>query len=144
MRRVSIVGGSGYAGGEFTRILLDHPNVKIQQVTSERFAGQPVTRLHPNLRGKTRLTFSKVGEIEACDILFVCLPNTVSMTYMKEFRKKAAKIIDLGADFRLRSQKEFESWYGVPHREPKLLPKFVYGLPELHRDQIRSASYISC
>ncbi|RJR28408.1 N-acetyl-gamma-glutamyl-phosphate reductase [Candidatus Microgenomates bacterium] len=141
---VSIVGGSGYAGGELLRILLDHPHVTIQQVTSERFAGQPVTRVHPNLRSRTQIMFSKVADLTKCDLLFVSLPNKVSMTKMGELMKLADKIIDLGADFRLRDQKSFESWYGVEHENPILLNKFVYGIAELHRDDLKKASFVAC
>ncbi len=144
MVNVSIIGSSGYAGGELLRILLNHSKVVIQQVTSEKYVGQPVVRLHPNLRKRTTLTFSSINDLKPCDVLFVGLPNTVSMSYMDKLTKVAHKIIDLGADFRLHDQKVFESWYQTPHLLPKLLPKFIYGIAELHRDEIKKASYVAC
>lgn len=143
MINVSIVGGSGYAGGELLRILIGHPEVNINQVTSQRYAGQPVTLVHPNLRSKTKLSFCKLEDLEKCDLLFVCLPNKVSMNYMKDLQKLAQKIIDLGADFRLNDETAFNHWYGE-HSQPELLEKFTYGITELHREDLKSASYIAC
>lgn len=144
MITVSIVGGSGYAGGELLRILLDHPEVSISQVTSEKFASFSVVRLHPNLRGKTNLVFNKLSELKKCDLLFVALPNTVSMGYMDQFMHLAPKIIDLGADYRLRDKELFESWYKLPHKNPHYLEKFVYGIVELHRNEIKKANFVAC
>src|SRR5260370_19591937 len=101
MITISILGASGYAGGELLRILLSHPDVPINQVTSSKFAGQPVSLVHPNLRKTTDLTFCTPDELEPCDLLFVALPNGASMNLLPALQKKAKKIIDLGADFRL-------------------------------------------
>ena len=76
---VAIAGGSGYGGGELVRLLLDHPNVEIAQVTSERFAGKLVSKVHPNLRGATNLKFCKLGELATCDLLFLSLPHGHAM-----------------------------------------------------------------
>lgn len=143
MVKLSIVGGSGYAGGELLRILLSHSKVNIKQVTSRRFAGQPVSLIHPNLRGKTNLLFSNINELKSCDLLFVALPNGRSMKLMAGLMKLASKIIDLGADFRLNSVQEWIRWYKSDHQTPKLIKKFVYGLPELHRSQIKKSDYIA-
>lgn len=140
---VTIIGGSGYAGGELIRILLQHPAVEIRQVTSRQFANQPITVAHPNLRGQTKLTFSNLDNIEPVDILFIALPNGKSMEIIPGLEEKAGIIIDLGADYRLRSQESFESWYR-PHTYPKLLGSFVYGLAELHREELKTANYIAC
>ena len=137
MLKVSIIGGSGYAGAELLRILLSHPKVKIKQATSQRFAGQPVSLIHPNLRNQTDLLFSDLKEVKPCDLLFVALPNGKSMGLMKKFIKLAPKIIDLGADFRLNSAAEWKKWYQTDHQEPELLDKFIYGLPEIHRKKIK-------
>ena len=141
---VSIIGGSGYAGGELLRLLLFHPNVKVSQVTSRQFAGQPVTRAHPNLRKITALIFCKQNELIACDLLFLALPNGISMGYFKELKNKAAKIIDLGADFRLKNKDTFASWYKKQHTMPDLLPEFTYGIAELHRNELKNAKYVAC
>lgn len=140
--KISIVGGSGYGGGELLRILLTHPKVKIQQVTSKSFVGEPVALLHPNLRGMTDLEFCSINDLKKCDLLFIALPNGISMGFMNHFRSIAAKIIDLGADFRL-DRKNWEKWYGKPHTAPKLISKFVYGIPEIYRDEIAKANLVA-
>ncbi len=75
----SIIGASGYTGGELLRLLLAHPNVSVQQVTSERNAGAYVHFTHPNLRGRTRLQFAIAADVEPCDLLFLCLPHGGAM-----------------------------------------------------------------
>jgi len=140
---VSIVGGSGYAGGELLRILLLHPRVRVRQVTSNRYAGLPVTRLHPNLRSLTTLSFVRAEEVEPCDVLFLGLPNGQSMHSMGRWMEKAEKIIDLGADFRLRDPAAWPAWYGSEHARPDLLPLFVYGIPEIAGDEIKAAKYVA-
>ncbi len=144
MITVSILGGSGYAGGELLRILLSHPNVTLKQVTSRQFAGRPVSAAHPNLRKVTKLMFIHPEKLEECDVLFVGLPNGASMDLMPGLMKKAKKIIDLGADFRLHDQANFEDWYKQKHTQPSLINKFVYGIAELHRSEIAKSDYVSC
>lgn len=144
MITASIYGASGYAGGEILRILLGHPKIKIQQVTSRQFVNQPVTMVHPNLRKRTDLIFSHPDELKKCDVLFVALPNCESMKLMPKLKTIAKKIIDLGADYRIHSQENFEHWYHQKHENSEMLSKFVYGIAELHRDEIKKASYVSC
>lgn len=144
MIQVSIVGGSGYAGGELLRILIHHPKVKIKQVVSRKFANQPISIVHPNLRKITHLLFSPPEKLQSCDLLFVALPNKISMTLMNQYLKIAKKIIDLGADFRLHDQKLFEKWYQQKHSCPALLKHFTYGLVEIHREEIKKANYVAC
>ncbi len=141
--QVSIVGGSGYTGGELLRLLLFHPAVRIKQVTSERFAGKPVSRVHPNLRSVTRLKFCSVEELDPCDVLFLCLPHGQAMHRLPYFRQRAERIIDLSGDFRLRDPEAYPVWYGTPHPHPEWLSQFVYGIPEIHREAMRGARYIS-
>ncbi len=143
MINVSIIGASGYAGGELLRILLQHPQIRVKQATSERFAGMPVTVVHPNLRGLTDLKFTNEEQTESCDLLFVGLPNGESMNRINKYMKLTSKIIDLGADFRLRSPQDWQTWYGSNHTRPDLMDKFVYGVPEIYRKQIKSASYVA-
>jgi N-acetyl-gamma-glutamyl-phosphate/LysW-gamma-L-alpha-aminoadipyl-6-phosphate reductase len=141
--RVSIIGGSGYAGGELLRLLLLHPKVHVQQVTSNRHAGQSLALLHPNLRGLTSLSFIRKEEVTDCDLLYLALPNGESMKSMSEWMNRAERIIDLGADFRLRSPESWAAWYGTEHASPQLIPRFVYGVPEINADAIRDARYIA-
>ncbi len=140
---ISIAGGGGYAGGELVRLLLDHPQVTVQQVTSESNAGKFVKVVHPNLRKKTNLTFTSMSNLKKCDILFLCLPHGMAMKNIELLRKLAPKLIDLSGDFRLRNPKDYDMWYGHPHSNPRLLKEFVYGIPELHREEIKKANYVS-
>jgi len=141
--KVSIVGASGYGGGELLRLLLQHPQVEIHQCTSERFVGKPVTRLHPNLRKRTNLKFCSIQDLEGVDLLFTALPHTRCMQKFTEFSSLAARIVDLSADFRLKQAAAYRKWYGVDHCQPDKLADFVYGNVELHRAEMKQAKYIS-
>lgn len=140
---VSIVGASGYVGGELLRLLLDHPHVDVKQVTSERNAGSFVHFTHPNLRGRTKLQFVSAGDLDACDLLFLGLPHGGAMERIESFAGLAERIVDLSADFRLRNPADYVRWYGKAHANPAWLEKFVYGLPELHRADLSEAHYVS-
>jgi N-acetyl-gamma-glutamyl-phosphate/LysW-gamma-L-alpha-aminoadipyl-6-phosphate reductase len=142
-QRVSIVGGSGYTGGELARLLLHHPHVELTQVTSNSHAGRYLHSAHPNLRKISTLRFSHTDELTACDILFLCLPHGMTAVEIERYRSIAPRIIDLSADFRLRSSALYEEWYGVPHGTPNLLKEAVYGLPELHREELPGATLVS-
>jgi N-acetyl-gamma-glutamyl-phosphate/LysW-gamma-L-alpha-aminoadipyl-6-phosphate reductase len=141
--RVSIVGASGYGGGELLRLLLQHPRVEVVQCTSERFVGKPVTRQHPNLRKRTSLKFCSVQDLEKTDLLFTALPHTRCMQKIEQFGALAERIIDLSADFRLKDAAAYRRWYGVEHTQPQKLSEFVYGNVELHREEMKQARYIS-
>ncbi len=143
MTRVSIVGGSGYGGGELLRILLDHPNTEVAQVTSRSHLGEYVYQTHPNLRKRTQLKFSDPAALEPVDLLFLALPHGQAQHNIEEYVSIAPRIVDLSADFRLRSAELYQEWYGEPHAAPQWLSKFVYGLPELHRAELATASYVS-
>jgi len=140
---VSIVGASGYVGGELLRLLLDHPNVVVNQVTSERNAGSFVHFTHPNLRGRTKLQFVNAADLAPCDLLFLCLPHGSAMEHIEQYAALAERIVDLSADFRLRDADDYIRWYGKPHANLEWQRKFVYGLPELHRDALQNATYVS-
>ena len=143
MLKVSIVGASGYTGGDLLRILLFHPEVEIQQVTSERYAGKLASSLHPNLRKICKLKFVPIDELEPCDVLFLGLPHGHMMNRLAEFEALSDTLIDLSADFRIHDPQEFETWYGKPHSCPERMKDFVYGIPELHRAELKSAKRIS-
>lgn len=140
---ISIAGGSGYTGGELVRILLFHPNVNIRQITSERHVGTFVHRVHPNLRNVSKIKFCHVDDLEPCDVLFLCLPHGQSMNTIDRFREIAPRIIDLSGDFRLNNPADYDQWYDVTHPRPELLQDFVYGIPELHREEMKNAGFIS-
>jgi N-acetyl-gamma-glutamyl-phosphate/LysW-gamma-L-alpha-aminoadipyl-6-phosphate reductase len=141
--KVSIIGGSGYTGGELLRLLLGHPEVEIQQVTSRSLAGKLVTTSHPNLRKRTTLKYSHPDDLDRCDVLFLCLPHGHAAAKGAEYLEQASVVIDLSADFRLRDPGDYGTWYGWEHPDTDLLSVAVYGLPELHREEIRGARYIA-
>ncbi len=141
--RVAILGGSGYAGGEFLRLALGHPNLEVTQVTSERNAGLPVPLVHPNLRDVTRLRFVRLEELEEADLLVAGLPHKRFAARFDALASKAPRILDLSSDFRLRDESVYQRYYGEPHPRPELLGSFVYGNPELHRADLPGAHRIS-
>ncbi|NUM47414.1 MAG: N-acetyl-gamma-glutamyl-phosphate reductase [Anaerolineales bacterium] len=143
MTRVSIVGGSGYTGGELLRLLIAHPEVEVVQVTSRSRLGEFVYQTHPNLRKRTTLKFSSPEQLEPVDVLFLALPHGQAQTKIEHYAALAPNIVDLSADFRLRDAAVYQKWYGSPHAAPEWMNKFVYGLPELHRAEMAGANYIS-
>ena len=140
---VSIIGASGYTGGELLRLALGHPHLDVKQVTSERLDGQFVHFTHPNLRRRTQLKFVRSEAVEQCDLLFLGLPHGSAMGRIDQLSALADRIVDLSADFRLRDAADYDTWYGKPHTSPDWLAKFVYGLPELHRTDLAAAKYVS-
>ncbi|MEI6289535.1 MAG: N-acetyl-gamma-glutamyl-phosphate reductase, partial [Chloroflexota bacterium] len=143
MKSVSILGGSGYGGGELLRLLIGHPAVEVKKVTSRAHLGEYVYQVHPNLRKKSQLKFCDPDQLEKTDILFLAQPHGQSQHKIEQLSQLADKIIDLSADFRLNNKDTYKEWYGEEHASPAWLSKFVYGLPELHREEIRNAKYIS-
>ncbi|MCE1252614.1 MAG: N-acetyl-gamma-glutamyl-phosphate reductase [Anaerolineae bacterium] len=143
MLKVSIVGASGYAGGELLRLLLDHPQVEVAQATSRGHMGEYIYQQHPNLRKRTTLKFIAPDVLEPCDVLFLALPHGEAQSRIEQYAQLAPKIVDLSADFRIKDTALYEEYYGHKHEAPQWLPKFVYGLPELHREEMKNASYIS-
>jgi N-acetyl-gamma-glutamyl-phosphate/LysW-gamma-L-alpha-aminoadipyl-6-phosphate reductase len=141
MISASIIGASGYAGGELLRLLLAHPEVQVAQITSETYAGQFAHFVHPNLRGHTTLKFTRLSEVEACDLLFLALPHGESMDRIEQLGSLAQRIVDLSADFRLRNPADYPRWYERRHGSPQWLDRFVYGLPELHRTELTASRY---
>jgi len=143
MTTVSIIGGSGYGGGELLRLLVAHPAVEVQQVSSRSHLGEYVYQVHPNLRKQTGLKFVDPDQIKPVDVLFLAQPHGQSQQSIEQYAALAGKIIDLAADFRLNDQAIYEEWYGEKHAAPEWLKKFVYGLPELHREELVTADYVS-
>ncbi len=140
---VSIIGASGYTGGELLRLALSHPHLEVKQVTSERLDGQFVHFTHANLRKRTQLKFERSEAVKKCDLLFLGLPHGSAVSQIDHLSTLADRIVDLSADFRLRNAADYDKWYGKPHTSPGWLEKFVYGLPELHRKELASTKYVS-
>jgi LysW-gamma-L-alpha-aminoadipyl-6-phosphate/LysW-L-glutamyl-5-phosphate reductase len=145
--KVGVVGASGYVGGELLRLLVVHPKVEVNMVTSRQKAGEYVHRIHPSLKGFIDLTFSPFDMeklVNSCDIVFTSVPHGKSNKIVKELYGRGMKIIDLSADFRLKNPKDYVKWYGWEHPFPELLSKSVYGVPELHREDIKKSQLVSC
>jgi N-acetyl-gamma-glutamyl-phosphate/LysW-gamma-L-alpha-aminoadipyl-6-phosphate reductase len=143
MIRASVTGGSGYTGGELLRLLLGHPQVELAQVTSRRHLGEYAYQVHPNLRKRTALKFTDPDQVDPVEVLFLALPHGQAQQQIDRYAGLAQYVIDLSADFRLRDPQVYERWYGAPHAAPEWLERFVYGLPELHREELRAARYAS-
>jgi len=144
MIKAGIVGATGYTGIELLRILLRHPDVRITLATSEKFAGKKVAEVLPSLSGACDLSLENLSDsrvIKNCMVAFCCLPHKEAMTHIPTWIRKGTKVVDLSADFRFRSPAIYEEWY-QKHAAPDLLPESVYGLPELHRDEIKKSTLI--
>ena len=144
MISVGIVGGTGYTGVELLRLLLRHPNVKVNVLTSRTEAGRRVDDMFPSLRGHTDLCYSdlNIEELKQCDVVFFATPHGVAMQHAAELVAANTKVVDLAADFRLQDLAQFEKWYGMQHACPEILEDSVYGLSELNREQIKQAQVI--
>jgi LysW-gamma-L-alpha-aminoadipyl-6-phosphate/LysW-L-glutamyl-5-phosphate reductase len=143
MVTVSILGASGYTGGELLRLLLQHPDVQVVGATSQRFAGEFLHKAHPNVRGRTQLKFVNRNELPSADVVFTCVPHGEGMKHVPALLKAGSRVVDLSADYRLRDAATFKQWYGTDHTSPELLKQAVYGLPELHREEIRKTRLVS-
>ena len=146
MIKVGIVGATGYTGAELLRLLAVHPEAEVTVITSRSQEGKPVADLYPSLRGIIDLTFSQpdVDQLAQCDVVFFATPHGVAQSMVASILERGVKVIDLSADFRIRDVATWESWYGQTHGAPELIPKAVYGLPELNREAIASANLIAC
>lgn len=144
MIKVGIVGGTGYTGAELLRILSQHPQVQVTLLTSRQEAGRRADSLYPSLRGHTDLSYSApdVAALKACDAVFFATPHGTAMQMAPELVAAGVKVVDLSADFRLQDAGQFKRWYKLDHSAPDLLREAVYGLPELHREQIRKARVV--
>ncbi len=146
MISAAIVGGTGYTGVELLRLLSAHPGVALRLITSRAEAGTRVDQLFPNLRGHVDLSFTAPDDaaLAACDVVFFATPHNVAMRSVPALLAAGTRVIDLSADFRLRDAATWEAWYGETHACPELLGEAVYGLPERHRDAVRTARLLAC
>ena len=145
--RIGIIGGSGYVGSELLRLLILHPQVEVTMVTSRQSVGEYVFNVHPNLRGMTQLKFvpQDMAELQKnCDLIFTATPHGGSVTLVPKLLEAGLKVIDMSADFRLKNPVDYETYYGWKHAHPEMLKEAVYGLPELHREEIKNAKLVAC
>ncbi|MDR2873505.1 MAG: N-acetyl-gamma-glutamyl-phosphate reductase [Methanobrevibacter sp.] len=139
MIKVTIVGGSGYTGGELIRLLINHPEVEISAVTSRQYQDLPIYKVHPHLRG-VELKFTDLKSDSDADVVFTATPHGSSMKIVPDLLETGSKVIDLSGDYRFRDFSIYEKWYGLKHTAPL---DAVYGLPEIYREQIRKADLIA-
>jgi N-acetyl-gamma-glutamyl-phosphate reductase len=134
---VGIVGATGYAGGELVRLLLNHPNVRLAGLYGRNRDHQPIAVSHPSL-GETGLVIDQA--IPEADAIFTALPHGVAAEMAADIVERGSALLDVGPDFRLHDPADYPRWYKFEHPAPELLAQAVYGLPELHRDEIREAA----
>lgn len=149
MKKVAIVGASGYSGEELVRLLLNHPHVELAAVTSRQSAGQTVAQVFPKFASHPKSRTLRFVEPNAellakqVDIVFLALPHGVAAEFAVPLMNAGCFVIDLSADFRLKSAAVYKEFYAHDHPAPELLAKSVYGLPEVHRDAIKQALLIA-
>jgi len=149
MKKVAIVGASGYSGEELVRLLLNHPHVELTAVTSRQSAGQTVAQIFPKFASHPKSKLLRFTEPNAellskqAEIVFLALPHGVAAEFAVPLMQAGCIVIDLSADFRLKSPEVYKEFYAHDHPAPELLAKSVYGLPEIYRAQIRQATLIA-
>src|SRR5258706_9828939 len=147
--KVGIVGASGYSGEELVRLLLTHPHVELAAVTSRQYAGQTLAQVFPRFASHPRakaLHFSEPVDsalAKQAEIVFLALPHGVAAEYAGPLLQAGCVVIDLSADFRVKSAAVYKEFYAHDHPAPDLLAKAVYGLPEIYREQIKKASLVA-
>lgn len=145
MLKVGIVGGTGYTGVELLRILSQHPEVRIETITSRKEVGMDVAQMFPSLRGRIALKFSDPAEanLDKCDLIFFATPNGIAMKQVPALLNAGIRVIDLAADFRIKDIAVWEKWYGMAHACPDLVEEAIYGLPEVNREGIKKARLVA-
>jgi len=144
--KIALLGASGFAGAELLRRLLKHPAAEVLRVVAKDHVGQNVAAAHPNLEGATDLVFQDLPAAEAiagADVVLMGLPVAASLEVVAAAELTGARIIDMSGAFRVPDAAAFERYYGGQHPRPELLGRFVYGLPELNREQIRAANWVA-
>jgi N-acetyl-gamma-glutamyl-phosphate reductase len=149
MKKVAIVGASGYSGEELVRLLLSHPHAELTAVTSRQYAGQTLADVFPRFAHHPSARTLRFSEPSAealardAEIIFLALPHGVAAEYAVPLVNMGRQVIDLSADFRLRKAEVYQEFYGHPHPAPELLENAIYGLPEVYRAEIKTASLVA-
>ena len=141
MSKIAIIGASGYTGGELLRMLLNHPEVEITDITSRQYDGIPAHKIHPHIRDSGLEFKNKAPDELDADIVFTATPHGASMKIVPEILETGAKVIDLSGDYRYRDWKVYEKWYGMEHTDKDR--KAAFGLPELYRDEIKKSDLVA-
>jgi N-acetyl-gamma-glutamyl-phosphate reductase len=148
-QKIAVIGASGYSGEELVRLLLNHPHVELVAVTSRQYAGQALAQVFPKFashpKSKTLRFTEPKAELLAkqADVVFLALPHGVAAEYAVPLLDAGCVVIDLSADFRLKSAEIYKDFYAHDHPAPELLKKAVYGLPEIYREQIKKSLLIA-
>ena len=148
-KKVAIVGASGYSGEELVKLLLSHPHAELVAVTSRQYAGQTLAQVFPKFASHPKCKTLRFVEPNAgllakqADVVFLALPHGVAAEYAVPLLAAGCQVIDLSADFRLRSAEIYKEFYAHEHPAPELLKKSVYGLPEIYRDEIKKSQLIA-
>ena len=144
--RVAVFGASGYAGEELLRLLLRHNQAEIAAVTSRKNAGEPVSTVFPRFTGLPLKFIAPDDAMKNCDFdaAILALPHGLATEFAVPLLEKGVKVFDISADFRLKSIAKYEEYYKTPHPAPELLAKAVYGQPETHRDELKTADLVAC
>ena len=146
MLKVSILGASGYVGGELMRLIAGHPALEVVTAFGASAAGKPVAALHPHLAlayPDRQFAAWDPALLDGCDLILAALPHGETQRLADELLAPGVPLVDLGADFRLRSAADYERWYGEPHARPDLIGSFAYGLPEFFRDAIKGSKRVA-
>lgn len=142
--RVGIVGATGYAGAELVRLILTHPVAELAAISSVSFEGKKISEVYPNLAKVCEMSLTDAAKMaETCDVVFAALPHGLSEPLAAECAKTGAILIDLGADFRLESEEDYQKWYQKSYTCPELHADAVYCIPELHRSQVKEQKIIA-
>lgn len=148
-KKIAIVGASGYSGEELVRLLLNHPHAELVAVTSRQNAGQTMAQVFPKFASHPKSKNLRFVEPNAevlakqADVVFLALPHGVAAEYAVPLLDAGAVVIDLSADFRLKSAEIYKEFYAHEHPAPDLLKKSVYGLPEVYREEIKKSLLIA-
>ncbi len=146
MVKASILGATGYTGQELARMLLMHSQVELIGMGSNTYAGKKYSSVYPHFESALDLKCSNMQDdalFEKADVIFLALPHGLSVPYAEKALALGKKVVDLGADFRLKSADIYQKWYKTEAARPKLLGKAVYGLPELYRDEIKGTDLVA-
>ncbi|MFA7373250.1 MAG: N-acetyl-gamma-glutamyl-phosphate reductase, partial [bacterium] len=141
--KAGVLGATGYAGNELVRLLSGHPDIELTYLSSETYKGKAAASIYPSLSGIIDMHYQSLdisAVAEACDIVFIAMPNGEAMKMAPHFLSAGIKVVDLGADFRFKDHALYEEWYGIKHLSPELCEQAVYGLTEINRNQLAGAS----
>lgn len=144
MLKVGIIGATGYVGAELLRLLLNHPKVKVEAISSISYEGEEISSIYKNFYGVTNLICENQNEvIKKCDVIYAALPHGLSEEIAELVYKENKVLIDLGADFRLENEKDYKLWYGKEYKHKDLHKESIYALPEFNRDKIKDYKIIA-